>query len=459
MRARTLLKTAASVAAVAALTTGCLASGDEEPSGDSTSGSGSGSGSEGGSPGAGGSEPGDGVVEVFGAFGAAEQEAFEEALVAFEEESGIEIQYTGNADFTTFIRSRVQGGDPPDIALFPQPGLLLDIASDGETLVPIDEFLERDVLDETLIPGFLEATTDADGTTWGAPMRMAVKSLVWVPKPAFADAGYPLEYASLQELMTTAETIRDDGTAPWCIGYESGAATGWVGTDWLEEMVLRTAGPDVYDQWVSHEIPFNDPQIAAALDAYGEIVFGDGLVAGGANAVITTPFGTTFNAAFEEPPGCYMMRNGNFSTGFFPENVQADLDGTVDVFVLPPSEGGYDGQPILGGGDLAGLLNGEDDEAKEVMAFLTADTFGAEWAQAGGWLSPHATFDATNYPDETTKTIAELVANADVFRFDASDLMPAEVGAGTFWTGMVEWTTGDKTTDEVLTEIEESWPE
>lgn len=455
MRARTLLKTAASVAAVAALTTGCLASGDDAPD---TSGGSSGPDSEGGSPGGGGSEPGDGVVEVFGAFGAAEQEAFESALVAWEDESGIDIQYTGNADFTTFIRSRVQGGDPPDIALFPQPGLLLDIA-DGGDLVPVDEFLDRGTLDETLIPGFLEATTDADGTTWGAPMRMAVKSLVWVPKPAFADAGYALEYASLQELMQTAEAIRDAGTAPWCIGYESGAATGWVGTDWVEEMVLRTAGPDVYDQWVSHEIPFNDPQIAEALDAYGEILFGDGLVAGGASAVITTPFGTTFNGAFEDPPNCYMMRNGNFSTGFFPEEVQADLDATVDVFVLPPLDGGFDGQPILGGGDLAGLFNGEDDESKQVMEFLTSDQFGAEWAQAGGWLSPHATFDVSNYPDETTARIAELVAAADVFRFDASDLMPAEVGAGTFWTGMVEWATGDKTTDEVLTDIEESWPE
>jgi len=456
MRARTLLKTAASVAAVAALTTGCLASGDDEPA---TGGGSSGPDSEGGSPGAGGSEPGDGVVEIFGAFGAEEQEAFEASLVPFEDESGIDIQYTGNADFTTFIRSRVQGGDPPDIALFPQPGLLLELASDGDTLVPIDEFLERATLDETLIPGFLDATTDADGTTWGAPMKMAVKSLVWAPKPAFTEAGYPLEYASFQELLTTAETIRDDGTAPWCIGYEAGAATGWVGTDWLEEMVLRTAGPDVYDQWVLHEIPFNDPAIAEALDAYGEIMFGEGLVAGGTSAVITTPFGTTFNAAFEATPGCYLMRNANFITGFFPDGVQDDLDASVDVFVLPPYEGGFDGQPILGGGDMAGLLNGEDDESKQVMAFLTSDAFGAEWAQAGGFLSPHTTFDATNYPDETTKTIAELVANADIFRFDASDLMPAEVGAGTFWTGMVEWTNGDKTTDEVLTEIEESWPE
>ncbi len=133
-----------------------------------------------------------------------------------------------------------------------------------------------DTLDETLIPGFLDAVTDEDGTVYGAPMRMAVKSLVWVPKPAYADAGYSLEPASIEELSEIADEIKADGTAPWCIGYESGAATGWVGTDWIEEFVLRVAGPEVYDQWVNHEIPFDDPQIKQAFDEYEKLALEDG---------------------------------------------------------------------------------------------------------------------------------------------------------------------------------------
>ena len=437
------------LAATALLTAGCLQGGGDDDGG--------GGNGDGGTAGAGGSEPNDGTVEIFGAFTGAEADAFNTALDAFREESGLDVKYTGNADFTTFIRSRVQGGSPPDIALFPQPGLLLDLAERGD-IVPIDEYLEVDTLNETLIPGFLDAVTDDEDTIYGAPMRMAVKSLVWVPKPEYADAGYSLEPQSMDELAGIADEIKASGTPPWCIGYESGAATGWVGTDWIEEMVLRVGGPDVYDQWVAHEIPFDDQVIQDAFEAYGEIALTDGNVRGGGSAIVSTPFGEAGNPSFEDPPACMLHRQGNFVTGFFPEDVQSNLDESVDVMLLPPVEGGYDGQPVLGGGDLAGLFNGEDDESKEVLQFLTSDEFGAEWAQEGGWLSPHATFDNSNYPDETTKRIADLVANADVFRFDASDLMPAEVGAGTFWTGMVDWTTGAKDTAEVTAEIEASWP-
>jgi alpha-glucoside transport system substrate-binding protein len=127
------------------------------------------------------------------------------------------------------------------------------------------------------------------------------------------------------------------------------------------------------------------------------------------------------------------------------------------VFALPAYEGGYDGLPVLGGGDLVSLFNGEDDDAKAVAEFLTSPEFGVEWAQTGSFLSPHTTFDESNYPNETIKTIAQIATSADVFRFDASDLMPAEVGAGTFWSGMVDWTGGTSTAD-VTADIEESWP-
>jgi alpha-glucoside transport system substrate-binding protein len=445
MRRNNFLRLAALASVTALVTTGCLQGGDD------------GGGDGGDTQGAGGSEPGDGVVEITGAFTGAEQDAFEESLVAFEDESGIDIQYAGNADFTTLIRSNLQGGSPPDIALFPQPGLLLEIAADGD-IVPIDDYLDTGSLEESLVPGFLDSVTDEEGTVFAAPMRMAVKSLVWVPK-AYAEEGYSLEPASIQELQDIAAEIQATGTAPWCLGYEAGEGTGWVGTDWIEEYVLRVGGPEVYDQWVAHEIPFNDPQIQEAFDAYGELIGMPGAenVLGGSDGILNTSFLDADNPQWENPPGCMMQRQGNFVTGFYPEDVQANLDESVDVFTFPPYEGGYDGQPILGGGDMAALFNGEDEEAQQVMDFLTSPEFGAEWAQAGGWLSPHTTFDASNYPDETTRKIAELVADADVFRYDGSDLMPPEVGTGSFWDGSVQWIQG-ASTDEVTTMIEESWP-
>ena len=391
----------------------------------------------------GGSPDDDGVVELLGAFGGAEAEAFNETIVAFEEESGIDIEYVADTDFTTTIQQRVGADDAPDIGLFPQPGGVTDLAEGGK-IQPIDTFLDS---------GRFE------GRVYGAPMRLTVKSLVWYPKPAYDDDGYSTNPATMSELTGIADKIKADGTAPWCIGWQADQATGWVGTDWIEEYMLRLHGPDVYDQWTSHRIPFNDPRVVEAFDAFGELVKGKGNVLGGSNGVLNTPFGDAMTPAFKDPPGCYLHRQANFATGFYPSDVQENLDERVGLFVFPPIEGGFKGQPILGGGDLAALFNGNDDESKEVMRFLTSDKFGDKWAQAGGWLSPHKTFDMDNYPDQTTKDIATIAVEADVFRYDGSDLMPNAVGGGSFWSGMVEWMSGDKSSQQVTDEIEASWPE
>jgi alpha-glucoside transport system substrate-binding protein len=432
---------------VAVLSAGCLSSSDEESDGDS-----------GGSSVDGGTGDGDGTVEIIGAFGGTEAESFEKEIKAFEDESGIDIQYTGTADFQTIITSRVRSGDTPDIGLFPQPGTLTDFGDDGE-VAAVEDYMEVGPLEETLIPGLLDAGTTEDGTVYGAPMRVAAKSLVFAPKQAYADGGYSTDPASVQELQEIADEIKGSGTAPWCLGYGSDASTGWVGTDWIEEYMLRLHGPEVYDQWVNHEIPFDDPQVQEAFDAYGEIALTEGNVRGGAQAIINTPFAEAFNPAFEDPPKCMLHRQGNFITGFLPDDVQSNLDEEVEVFYFPPYDGGYDGNPVLGGGDVAASFNPDDDETVQVMEYLTSEAFGeTAWAADGGWLSPHTTFDTSLYPDEITREVGEIAANADVFRFDASDLMPTEVGGGTFWTGMVEWTSGDKTTEEVTQQIEESWP-
>ena len=444
-RRRALALTGTGVAAIVLLT-GCL----QNPNA-------SGGGAGGGEGGADNSEvDGDRVVTILGAFGGAEAELFNASLVEFEERTGIDVQYTSDQDFTNTIRIRTESNQQPDIAIFPQPGGLLEQAGKG-SIQAIDSYLDYDALDETLVPGFMDASR-LNGRVYGAPIRLAVKSIVWYPKAAYEAGGYNTEPANLTELADTSAEILATGTAPWCMGWGSDQATGWVGTDWIEEYMLRLHGPDVYDDWTSHKIPFNDPRVVEAFDAYGELIGIDGNVLGGTSGIISTPFGEAMLPAFQDPPQCLMERQGNFVTGFFPDAVQDNLDDEVGIFVFPRIEGGYEGQPILGGGDLAALMNGNDPDAIEVMKFITSPEFGGEWAAGGGWLSPHTTFDATLYPDDITRATAEIVANADVFRYDGSDLMPNAVGGGSFWTGMVDWVTGAKTAQQVTTEIEESWP-
>ena len=444
-----LLALACTATAGALLLTGCL----QNPN------TGGGGGGAGGGPVADNAETdSDGVVTILGAFGGQEQEGFELAIAEFEEQSGIDVQYTSDNDFTNIIRQRVDAGIQPDIALFPQPGGLIEQADAG-AVAPVDTYLDYDAIEATLIPGFLESAR-VNGRAYGVPMRMAVKSLVWYNQATYAAEGYNTEPANLDELAEVAAQIRETGTAPWCMGWNADAATGWVGTDWIEEYMLRLHGPDVYDDWTSHAIPFDYPKVVAAFDAFGELVLTEGNVNGGTQAVLATPFSESILPAFAEPPECYIERQGNFITGFMPAEVQENLDDEVGLFVFPPAaDGDYTGQPILGGGDLAALMNGNDEDAIAVMEFMSSDQFGGPWAEAGGWLSPHRTFDVSLYPDDITQQTAEIVAAADVFRFDGSDLMPGAVGAGTFWTGMVEWLSGEKTAQEVTAEIEASWPE
>jgi alpha-glucoside transport system substrate-binding protein len=428
------------------------------------------SGGSGGSGGAGfadnSSTDGDHKVTILGAYGGDEKANFEKALTAFEKESGIDIEYTDDSDFTTTIKTRVAAGDAPDIGFFPQPGGLLELAKQGK-IQPIDTFLNIGTLNKTLVPGLLDSTRLAGdpsgdgsvggaGRSYGAPVRLANKSLVFYPKQSFEAAGYQVP-KTLDELYALTDKMKADGIAPWCMAWNADQATGWVGTDWIEQLVLTLNGVDTYNDWTSHAIPFNDPKIQAAFDEFGKIAKTPGNVYGGVQTVVNTQVADSMKPAFKNPPGCMLERQGSFEISFLPADVQADLDNQVGVFAFPAEQETAEPPPILGGADLAALFNGNDPDAIKVMQFLTSDKFGAEWAQAGGWLSPHKTFDPSNYPNQLSKDIAAAATNASGVVFDGSDVMPKEVGSGTFWTGMVSWLSGGSTKD-TTDAIEASWP-
>jgi len=246
-----------------------------------------------------------------------------------------------------------------------------------------------------------------------------------------------------------------NGHTPWAVGIEAGGATGWVGTDWIEDIMLRTAGPDVYDKWVNHEIPFNAPEVKAAFEVLGKIWLDPKYVYGGKNTILTTSFGDAQRPMFDSPPKAWMHRQGNFITGFFPDAIQANLEEEVGVFALPAIDPAF-GIPVLGGGDQFVVFN-DRPEVREFMEYLATWESGVLWAQAGGALFPYLNQDLDAYPNAIERSLAEALVNAKVFRFDASDLMPAQVGAGTFWEGIVDWVNGARL-DTVLNNIERSWP-
>ncbi|MBF5082417.1 ABC transporter substrate-binding protein [Quadrisphaera sp. INWT6] len=416
---------------VTALTAGCLSSGDTNNAG------------------GGGSD--DGTVEIMYGFTDSSSDQFQAEIKKYADAEGINVKFSPTPDFNTLISTRVSGNNKPDIAIFPQPGLMKSFQND---LTPLTDIVDSANID-AMVPGIVEAG-QIDGEQYALPMSLNIKSIVFYPKQAFDAAGYQAP-TTLDELTTLTNTVKSSGTAPWCFGIESGSATGWPATDWIENLMLIQNGPDVYNQWVQHEIPFNDPTVVKAADTMSQLLLTDGNVNGGRQSIASNNFATAANPMFDNPPACYMYRQGNFvaRSGGFPDAVLSDIDNQVGVFAMPGLTA--DDKPVLGGGDLASVFNNTEDSAK-IMNYMASADFGKDWAAANGFISPRKDFDQSAYPNELTKQMATAAYDSTAFVFDGSDQMPGAVGSGTFWTEMTAWIAGQESEQQALDNIEASWP-
>lgn len=390
------------------------------------------------------------TVTIFTAAGEEQLRVFEENFVEFEERTGIDVVGEGSPDFETLSVVRAEAGDPPDIYNFPQPGLMASMARDG-FLIDLGQFITQEELAEHYSQSWIDLGT-VDGTLVGIWHGADVKSLVWYPKAEFEAAGYTIP-ETWDELLALSDQIAADGTAPWCVGIESGGATGWPGTDWVEDIMLRTASPEAYDQWTRGELPFSSPEVQNAFEMMGDIWFTEGYVLGGTTSILSTNFGDAPLPLFDDPPSCFLHRQASFIPNFFPDGSEVGVD--VDYFYLPPIDPEF-GNPVLGSGNLISM--GRDTPAvREVVRFLiTGESVRAE-VEAGNVVAPHTDASLDWYPNDITRGYAEILQNADTFRFDGSDLMPGEVGAGSFWTGVVDYVSGEDL-ETVLQTIDESWP-
>ena len=370
---------------------------------------------------------------------------FQAVLDEFEALTGITVVNDATRDFETLIAVRVEGGDAPDVAIFPQPGYLNTLA---EHLIPLGDVIDPDVLEKNYVQSWIDLGT-VDDQVLGVFYRASTKSLVWYRTDEFEARGYEPP-ATWDEMIALMDTMVEDGVAPWCIGIEQGSATGWVATDWVEEIVLRTAGLDVYLQWINHEIPFTDERIRNAVQIMGDIWLNPDYVYGGTTFILTTETGSAPAPMFDDPPNCMMHRQAGWIVSFFPE------DSETSFFYFPAIDPEI-GSPALGGGDVVGMFN-DRPEVRAFMQWLATPDAAKPWIEQNGFISPIRTTPLEWYTNESDLLQADIMVTADFVGFDASDLMPAEVGAGTFWTGMVDYVNGDDL-DDVLQQIDESWPE
>jgi len=377
-----------------------------------------------------------------------EAAAIEATLDSFEAATGIKVETIWTRD-PALLTTRIEAGNPPDVVLLPKPGQMVSLVGEGllKDLTFMKSQLEADYGQAWLDMGTV------NGTLYGFYIAVSNKSMIWYSPAQFAAMSYGIP-TSWAQLIILSDRVVEDGGTPWAIGLESGPATGWPGTDWIEDILLRTAGADVYDQWVAHEIPWTDPRIKAAFEYFGDIVLNPDYVFGGTTGALTTNFGDSPNDLFTDPPNAYLHHQASFIEGFFTADYPNLVPGTdYDWFITPPIDAAL-GTPAFGGGNVVVTFS-NSVEAQALMRYLAMAAVQEVWAARVGFISANKSVDPNVYPSDIVRAIADSLVNASAFRFDASDLMPENVGAA-FWTGVVDYVGGGDL-DSILEDIEAAY--
>jgi len=392
----------------------------------------------------------------------AEAKPHTDSYKPFEKCTGATIKYEGSRDFEAQLPVRLKAGNAPDIAYIPQPGLLSTLVKDNPGKVfPAGDLASKNV--DTYYDPAWKTYGSVDGKFYAVPVGANVKSFVWYSPSAFADKGYQVPQTWDEMIALSDKIVADNPSGdvkPWCAGIESGTATGWPATDWVEDVMLRVNGTDVYDQWVDHTIPFNDPKVVTAIDKVGSILKNDKYVNGGLGDVKSIATTSFTEAGLPVADGkCYMHRQASFYQANWDKGTTVGETGDVWAFYFPSMSA--DSKPVLGGGEFAAAFS-DKPEVQAFQAFLASP----EWSNAkadatpnGGWLSANKKLDVNKLVKPVDKLSYQILTDPKAtFRFDGSDLMPSAVGAGSFWKQMTNWIALNKSSQEVADAIEKSWP-
>jgi alpha-glucoside transport system substrate-binding protein len=382
-------------------------------------------------------------VNVIGTWAGDEQKAFLAMVAPWEQQTGNKVKYTGTRDINTVLTTGVASGVLPDLAGLPGPGQMQEFAKAG-ALKPLDSVLDVNTYKNETAKTLVDLGT-VDGKIVGVFIKSAVKGLIWYNPTVHDYASAPPK--TWDELMSQAQANKGNAKALWCLRLGSGAASGWPGTDWIEDIVLRQGGPDAYNNWWQGKTKWSSPEIKGAFQTYLKDVVAN--IADPTEAVDPTKdFSGGGDPLFSNPPGCVVFHQASFITGLGA--FKAKKAGTdYNFFPFPDINSQFAGA-VEGAGDLFGMFH-DTEAAKSLMKYLVTAQAQDIWVKAGGALS--ANKNAKSYPDDISKRSAELLTNAKIFVFDASDLMPKAMNDA-FWTAMLTVTKDPSKLDATLANLD-----
>jgi alpha-glucoside transport system substrate-binding protein len=399
-----------------------------------------------------------GTVHVLGTWGGSEQDSFMAMVKPFEDKTGIKVEYEGTRDLNAVLTTRVQAGNPPELAGLPGPGQMAQFAKAGK-LVALDNILDMSAMSQQYASDWIKlGQVDSSGTigsgkTYAIFIKTAMKGLVWYDPKNFSAKGYqvPTTWSGLTSL---SQQISSGGTTPWSIGLESGSASGWPGSDWVKEIVLSQSGGSVYDKWWQGKQKWTSPEIKQAWQTWGQQILGpnESYAYGGKQYMLSTNFGDAGQPLFQSPPKAYLHNQGSFITDFFSKYNTAPKAGEdFKFFGLPDINTAYTGSRVVAG-DQMGMFK-DTDQARQLIKYLTTADAQAIWVKRGGAISPNKNVPVSDYPDDLSRSIGQLILDTKTPKFDAGDLMPNAMQAD-YWKAVLDYVNNPSQLDQILSRLD-----
>jgi len=391
-----------------------------------------------------------GKVSVLGVWGGAELETFNKMVKPFEDRTGVKVEFEATRDLDAVLTTRVSAGSPPDLAVLPSPGKMADLARQGK-LVDLGGVLNMAALKKSYAQGWIDLGS-VDGKLVGVFPKADLKGLVWYDPKSLKAAGLSDAPKSFDDLLAEANAAAAKGVTPFAIGIESGAASGWVGTDWLENIFLKTYGPAKYKEWYEGKLPWASPEVKSVWQTWGKIVGNPKLCYGGSQYILSTNFGQAFIPLFDNPPKAYFHFQATFIQGFIGKQFPALKAGEdFAFFALPPVKPEYAKSAEIAG-DLVGMFK-KTPQSAAFLDYLTTAEAQAYWVKGGNGLSPNREVPLSDYPNALSKRAAQILTSAEMTVFDASDMMPGKMNTA-FWAAVVNFVSDPDQLDDILRQLD-----
>lgn len=391
----------------------------------------------------------DTTIKVLGTWGGQEADTFAAMTDAFTAKTGIRVQFEATRDLDAVLTTRVQAGNPPDIAILPNPGKLYELAK-ADKLVDLSKVLDMKAYAKNYSQGWKDLGS-VDGKLYGLFVKAAIKGLVWYDPKNVKAAGITLP-TTWDQMIATSKQIAATGVTPWSVGIESGAASGWVATDWLENIFLRLYGPEKYKAWYEGKLSWTSPEMKKAWQYFGQIVGDPTMAYGGSQYINSTNFGNAPAPLFQNPPKAYFHMQASFIQSFIMDQFPG-LKPAVDFdfFGFPSIDPKY-AKAVEGGADIVAVFK-NDPAVRQFMEYFASAEAQSYFAVGTGALATNKNVSLVFYPDPLTKRAADILNKSEIVVFDASDMMPSEMNAA-FWKATVDFVNDPSKLDSILAALD-----